>query len=132
MEKKKGNGKESKGDLDLREEAMVAARTEEDVDGVVGSIVAVAVAEANISRSATDGRPAASVVRAAIPHSLPFAVQEKRRGVSNGDLFTSKEKRHQQNPPSRERERRESIKPAGAEAGRRGIDRKFFPFSESS
>lgn len=88
MKKKKGNGKESEGDLDLREKAVVAARTEEEVDGVVGGVVAVA--EANIGRSAADGRPATAVVRAAIPHALPFAVHEKRGRVGDSVLFNLK------------------------------------------
>lgn len=84
--------KESGGDLDLREEAVVAARTEEEVDGVVGGVVAVA--EANNSRSAADGRPAAAVVGAAIPHPLSERGRVSNRVSSPPSL--QREKHHQQ------------------------------------
>lgn len=100
---------------------MVAARTEEEVDGVVGGVVAVA--EANINRSAADGRPAAAVVRAAIPHSLPFAVHEKRGRVSMCAFFTlERSTTNKTGPPQRK-----SIK-HGADGG---INRKFLPLFKS-
>lgn len=51
--------------LDLREEAVVAARLEEVIDGVVVSVVRIAVR----SGGAAHRRPAAGVVGAAVAHS---------------------------------------------------------------
>lgn len=51
--------------LDLREEAVVAARLEEVIDGVVVSVVRIAVR----SGCAAHRRPAAGVVGAAVAHS---------------------------------------------------------------
>lgn len=52
--------------LDLREEAVVAARPEEAIDGVVGSVGRIEVA----GGGAADGRLAASDVGAAVAHRL--------------------------------------------------------------